>query len=502
MDPYDRPTQPQNEPQPYSLSPPPPPPLSPSSVSPTPTTAYTAPPVPPTAVKPTVGTPPYASIATQARSPSPPLPAHPTHERRISLSESLQQLQGEAAFVPRPAPGARTRTASGQTAPSIQQAPAVPTEGEEEAVEFYISGLTAPGLFVPLPKVDPVSALLDKYLPPNQRPQRDLTGAWQGRSLEELIAARSWRAVAMYCCDAITQSSPDRTSYILSHWILRFHALIRLHLIDPLAAELSRVYSLLPPSACLSSPAFPAPPDTPLFHTAVPFELHFLAASLPGLQGNKETSVEGLATLMRATKAEMWASKRGGRADEHEWRSRAEKVGAAMTALLAELKATSNASSLLSSASPSPALYQALARLHYSSGNLAAFVQASQNLDGSDRLARKLKVLELVAKGEWAEAEEKLRRLVEEDPADGEVHNNLAVVLLYSAKLQEAITVLTNLLATYPLIAYNDESILFNLSTLLELRTEHAASQKLRLLRSAAEFGGEELPASCFKLAL
>lgn len=81
---------------------------------------------------------------------SPPLPPLPPQEQRISLSESLAQLQGEAAFVPRPPqPPAQPQAVAG----GVLAEPGQPKRAIDESVEFYISGLTARELFVRLPEV-------------------------------------------------------------------------------------------------------------------------------------------------------------------------------------------------------------------------------------------------------------------------------------------------------------------------------------------------------------
>jgi hypothetical protein len=80
--------------------------------------------------------------------------------------------------------------------------------------------------------------------------------------------------------------------------------------------------------------------------------------------------------------------------------------------------------------------------------------------------------------------------------------NNLAVVLLFSSKLPEAITVLTSLLSSNPSLGYSSETVLFNLATLMELRTEAALTAKIELLRGAVEHGGEALRGGCLKLAV
>lgn len=122
-------------------------------------------------------------------------------------------------------------------------------------------------------------------------------------------------------------------------WSLRLQALLRLHLIDHLTTELSSLFALLPPSSYLSLNPPPSTVETPLFHPAVPFELHVLLASLHGLRGDLDRSVESLAAVLRGVKEELWASRRRGDAEgETMWRGRAERVGGLLAGVLADLK--------------------------------------------------------------------------------------------------------------------------------------------------------------------
>lgn len=188
----------------------------------------------------------------------------------------------------------------------------------------------------------------------------------------------------------------------------------------------------------------------------------------------------------------------------------------------------SSASTLLASSSsfPSSSLLQTLTRLHISTGDMTSVSQsiaAMSKLPSSNspnRAARKAQALEKVAKGEWAQAEKEWWTLVDEDQEDAEVRpverllisaliaesllqaqNNLAVVLLFQCKLNEAIEMLKRVLLTS---AGYSETVLFNLATLHDLRrdSEHALPAKLELLRGVVERGGEGLRGTCLKLAV
>ena len=50
--------------------------------------------------------------------------------------------------------------------------------------------------------------------------------------------------------------------------------------------------------------------------------------------------------------------------------------------------------------------------------------------------------------------------------------------------------------------SFGSEPVLFNVATMLELRTERATHEKIRILRSLAGLGGEDVRAGCLKLAV
>ncbi|GAA6059979.1 hypothetical protein JCM10212_001328 [Sporobolomyces blumeae] len=436
--------------------------------------------------------------STAAGAPTPPPP--PPHLEQRSLSESLERLQGQAAFVPKPKLSPATSTTTKEH-PPLPVAEAVEGDGE-----VFVAGLSSHQLFTGLPEHDAVSSLLEKYLPPNQRPQRDLSGSYQGRTLKQLVTERDWRGTARYAYDAIVSCPPDRTTYLLDHWSLRFYALFRLLLFDNLAIEFARVSSILPPFSVNSSSNEGSDAD-PLhtFHPVVPFAFHLFSASLPHLQGDSPASVERLTRLAMGAKDEYWRCKREGEMKAARiWKERGEQVGQILAETLSELQNGPSAVSILRVGASSPALATTLSRLQYTVGNIDS-LSAEPDLSSEETRqgeAEKMRVLRLVGKGSWEQAEQELRRLLAKTPDDVELSNNLAVVLLYLARLDEAIEVLQTLLITQPVAAYSNETVLFNLTTLVELRSEDSMRFKVGLLRSAAEVGGQELPSSCFKLVL
>ncbi|KPV74500.1 uncharacterized protein RHOBADRAFT_54312 [Rhodotorula graminis WP1] len=454
------------------------------------------------APSPTIPRPPLVVTPPRADQPAP---------APLSLSASLEQLQGQAAFAPRTI----------FDPPQLAQPYSEPQPGPgppPRVADLVVDGLDHRRLFVRLPESDPVHLLLEHYVPPEQRPRRDLSGDYRDRTLDDLVSTHNWRGVARFAYDQVTQSPPNDTAHILTHWVLRFHALLRLRLVAALSAELSAVTSLLPPAHFPPSTSSSSAP--PAFHPDVPFELHLLSASLPSLapaphdaMPDQAAAVERLAALLQAAKGEMWHCRTvGDEQGEREWRERVERVGEVLSGVLGDLKAHGAQRALLaSSTSPTDALLAALARHHYSTGDLASLATTSATSTTSTsqgRGVRKARVLELVGRAQWDEAERELRGLVRDDEEDLEAQINLAVVLLYSPKLDEAISHLHTLLRSsspsLSLAAHHSPTLLFNLCTLYELRSERATEDKVRLLVAAASCGGgaQGVEASSFKLAL
>lgn len=96
----------------------------------------------------------------------------------------------------------------GQQHQNISPHPLPPAPVDEEVPALFLPGLINPSLFLPIPNVcfnacraaqpatylsirqsDQLAILLNKYIAPELRPARDLTGAWQGIDLHTLVVS-------------------------------------------------------------------------------------------------------------------------------------------------------------------------------------------------------------------------------------------------------------------------------------------------------------------------
>ncbi|KAG6335842.1 hypothetical protein ID866_3256 [Astraeus odoratus] len=142
---------------------------------------------------------------------------------------------------PTPAPPAPRPQSRAETSP----VPPPSTPAPNSSGSIYLPRLTAPSMFLPIPNTDPMGALLTRYIPPERRPRRDVTGEWSGREMHEMVMSNSWRALAKMARDLIVASDPEDLCRILDLWSLRLSALARLRLANQASAECNNLFAVL-----------------------------------------------------------------------------------------------------------------------------------------------------------------------------------------------------------------------------------------------------------------
>ncbi|KAI0642124.1 hypothetical protein C8Q79DRAFT_918591 [Trametes meyenii] len=385
-------------------------------------------------------------------------------------------------------------------------------EDEEEVAELYLPGLTLPTMFLPIPNTDPLSTLLTKYIPPEKRPPRDLTGDYSraGGELHPLIMTNSWRAIARQARDRIVEADPEDVPYILSLWYLRLSSLARMRLFNQTAAECTNLFGVLHAAATTTVPPAAL---APALARVLPFELDVLHARLKYWAGDHLGYLDALAALLRRCRAAARAPAPASRRDRAQvamWAERGARVGLIMASQLVEMRDYTAAAKLLEPLClqphgvSSPALRSAVARVYLQGGYVA---QAAAHLaavaaDPTATPAQKgtNAALFAAAEGDWARAAAELRRVLDGDPDDFAAANNLAVALLNLGRLQEAVEVLESGLRASPAAIVSAEPFLFNLSTLYELRSAAGADKKRELLVEVAKWAGDGLRTTCLKL--
>ncbi|KAI0654039.1 hypothetical protein C8Q70DRAFT_1030630 [Cubamyces menziesii] len=414
----------------------------------------------------TLDSEPSESIGQPLISPPAPTPDVPDPFLREpeESSEEEESADSEGVVEAAPSPSAippveevnlapvQPSTPSAPRSPSLNKSvPPTPVpvasdeedEDEEDVPELYLPGLTLPTMFLPIPNTDPLSTLLTKYIPPEKRPPRDLTGDYSraGGELHPLIMTNSWRAIARQARDRIVEADPEDVPYILSLWYLRLSALARMRLFNQTTAECTNLFSVLHAVAPPAARAY-------LLARVLPFELDVLHARLKYWAGDHVGYLDALAALLRRCRAQARAAAaRGDQAGKAMWTERGARVVLIIASQLIEMRDYTAAAKLLEplctqpGPTTSPALRSAVARIYLQGGYVAqaaahfAAVAADPTADPAQKAMNA--ALFAAAEGEWARAEAELARVREGDPENWVAVNDLAVVLLNQGRIRE-----------------------------------------------------------------
>ncbi|KAG8883876.1 hypothetical protein FRB97_005714 [Tulasnella sp. 331] len=384
----------------------------------------------------------------------------------------------------------------------VQLQPIAPVTDEVPAL--FLPGLINPSLFLPIPNSDQLSILLNKYIAPESRPQRDLTGTWQHSDVPTLVMTNSWRALAKMSRDRIVDSSPDDIVLIFELWHLRLTSLTRLRLFNQAAAECNNLFAVLRNIQ----------PDLVRIYvldSLLPFELEVTYARTRYWAGDPYGYLDELYALLR--KCKMCSKSATSATDIEMWKERAVRVGLIMASQLLEMKDHTAAAALLlplcnptspDAPPPSIELLSAVARIYMDSGDIESaeqLIRRVENDPSCDNTTKEInRALLASARLDWKTAVENLRSAIQREPGNPLVANNLSVVLLSTGNLQEGIHYMETALRASPGTVGNVEPFLFNLATLYELRTASNFDKKCGLLLEIAEWAGDGLRTNCLKL--
>ncbi|EMD38936.1 hypothetical protein CERSUDRAFT_47943 [Gelatoporia subvermispora B] len=395
-------------------------------------------------------------------------------------------------------------SSSSQPLPSPNLNKAVPSppaaeSDDEDAPDLYLPSLLLPTMFLPIPNTDPLTSLLMKYVPPERRPARDLTGEWQRSEFPTLVMTNSWRALARMARDRLLEADPEDLTLVLSLWYLRLASLARLRLFNQTSAECTNLFSVLngiePPSA-----------REWVFERALPFELEVLHARLKYWAGDHMGHLDALAALLRKCRTRARARP----ADAEMWRERGARVALILASHLIEMKDFAAAARLLgplceqAGGVTSPAVRSSVGRVYLQSGCIAAAAQhfhaVAQDPTADPALKGMNAALLATAEGDWSHAASELQRLLQADPEHFVAVNNLAVAYLNQGKLQEGIRLLEEAIRAAPSTVLAAEPLLFNISTMYELRSTAGMDKKRDLLIEVAKWAGDGLRTTCLKM--
>ncbi|KAK9763903.1 hypothetical protein K7432_009024 [Basidiobolus ranarum] len=244
----------------------------------------------------------------------------------------------------------------------------------------------------------------------------------------------------------------------------------------------------------------------------VPFELLVLAARIPAFMGNSQESINRLYRIIFTCKKMQLEIKKTGNVEEQQtWLDREAQLLLMVVNHLVELKDNNAATSLLNRICQKfdnqPDVWSALGRMYIQAGNLKQAQSAFQHVERMANSQEALKETVLLnssyvqmAGGKWEEAYKTLDQVLAINHKNPAAANNLAICSLYLGKIDKSIDTLETLISFAPSTVGNSESILFNLSTFYELRSDSSLDKKRKLMVEVGKWAGDGFPVDCFKL--
>ncbi|KAI8064563.1 hypothetical protein BC940DRAFT_305391 [Gongronella butleri] len=360
--------------------------------------------------------------------------------------------------------------------------------------------LTSNASFYDIPVTDALTDLLERYVPPDQRPERPGTQqqllAIDEDTLQSLVAKNHWRGVARYAKQKLLQTPPTDMATILQLWHTRLLALYKLAFYQLAAAEFEKLGDLLSSTAL-------ADDDEDL----VPFEMRVLWALLPNKLQHAVVALERLATLMIQCQRRRHAQRERQVALllVSQWIHMNDMVAASKTLHEMVQKYTSDAA-------PNLDLLSSLGRLYLQLGDLQRaedmFNKVEQGMDTASNKSwlqeniNMNKSMMATARGDWTMSRQILEQLLEQNSNNVVAASNLAVCMLYQGQLTEAIQLLERLIQQHPDKAGTSEICILNLCTLYELRYQGdtTTQKKVDVTKFITRWVGDSFNTQCLKL--
>ncbi|KAL1930605.1 hypothetical protein VTP01DRAFT_10767 [Rhizomucor pusillus] len=366
--------------------------------------------------------------------------------------------------------------------------------------------LTSNTIFYDIPVNDVFSELMERYIPPEHRPQRE---GWNENTdkpdaLPNLIMSNMWRSVARYARHQITQSSASQLESILRLWYLRLLALMQLGLYQLASAELEKLGNLYRPELTFEYHGISGKTGS-----IVPFELLVLSARLPFYLKYPLISLERL-TLLAVHCKKMYK-----KTESQLWKQRETQVYIILATQQMHMNDYTAAATTLQMVSRKVAgndldILSILGRLYLQLGNVQGAEELFQRIEKDSKGTSIASFEEAVqmhrgfvfmARGEWNQARQIFEQVLANNKENLVAANDLAVCLTYLGQVDAAVEKLAEMIENNPTSAGTCETALFNLCTLYDLRQESGAEKKVQLMGKIARWVGDSFKAECIKLS-
>ncbi|KAG1055457.1 hypothetical protein G6F46_002014 [Rhizopus delemar] len=375
--------------------------------------------------------------------------------------------------------------------PSSIESPVIRTNNNRPERQRTLSigpSLNSNANFYDIPASDAFNDLLERYVPPEDRPQRDINSD-KSKSPEVMMMNNMWRSVAKYARQQIIQSDGSQVKHILQLWHMRLLALTKLGLYQLATAEFEKLGDL--DRLELKDPA--------TNESLVPFSLWILWARLPSYLKYPRLTLERLAMLAARCKKHK---------TDPIWAHREIQTYLVLVThwiAIEDYSAAASTMELILSKSPDQVdILSGLGRLYLQMGDIDSanrmFERMREFMKEEDETVKINKAFTLMSKGEWHQARDLLQQVYESNNENLLVMNNLAACEVYLGNSIKAIEILETLTIKNPTSAGTCEVALMNLCTLYGLRYEDSTEKKVEVMKQVARWAGDSFQPECLKL--
>ncbi|THW32262.1 hypothetical protein D6D21_10441, partial [Aureobasidium pullulans] len=409
----------------------------------------------------------------------------------------------QTALPPSPAPSPmpiRTASpASSLLSPVQQNRPSSRTRSKSPAsrtMQLDLSLLLRPSLYAPVPTTQIATPFLDTSHQP--APDTDL---------ETLLSHRRFIHAADKATDILTSGSisPSNTQQILQLLYTRFACLVLCNQATLAAKEAKPLSDLLARESSTYTR-----PHREIFLEQIPWSLRLLLLKLQvlGTADAHRRAIMGLYAL--SSECRTLAQK--ARVDKDEeafkmWKSRLSDLGIRVAGELVEMGELETARRHLATLEPEPATTEAemlemcirktllllkigdtqAAEECLATTTASTSSESQTDLDENLLIQRQvLSALTALSTSNYTSAVTKLQSLNSTYPSNPLILHNLAIANIYSNNVSTASSILESLVSETEIVF---PTLLFNLSTVFELRTERARERKLGLVDAVVEVG-------------
>lgn len=399
--------------------------------------------------------------------------------------------------------------------------------------------LNAHNMFHDVTMSDAMNELMVRQIPADQRVLRDWNAPTEAEQrqaprdqvLRELTVNNSWRAMARYTRSQILATRADQIPELINLWYARLLSLVKLGQYDMAQAELDQLgdlggsqyrYESYSPDLFTNSDIWTREKHgggNSRKGCMVPFELFVLKARLQGYLGDIYESIDQLYDLIvRCKKFEAICQVGGDSIGAQQWRDITGQLHLMVLNCLVELNdlpaATRHGRELVKRYPQDINLHSGLGRLYLQLGDVTRAEEVFKNVEElvtnhnyseTERAHFQLQLatnraLLAVTQGQWQVAKSAFEEVLSREPENLTATNNLVVCELYAGQLNDAIPRLERLMFAYPTSAGASESLVFNMATLYELRTEGYLRKKQQMLLEVSKCAGDQFDVSKFKI--